>query len=117
MLFRSDGTAGWIVNKETVAKYVNKAAETGTPTGAKVVTIKPGKLAKLVGKTLGDIAMDLAAAGPPEAGIVTRLQVTNDGETTMHCTLFPGGTTTFKEVAGGAGRKLVAKRGLPVACP
>lgn len=113
----SDGTAGWVANKETVAKYANKAADTGVPTGAKVVTIKPGKLAKLVGKTLGDVAMDLAGAGAPENGIVTRLQIGNDGETTTYCTLFPAGTAAFKEIAGGLGRKLVAKRGLPVACP
>jgi hypothetical protein len=39
----SDGPAGWLVNKDSVAKYVNKDAPAGV-TGVKVAVVKPGKL-------------------------------------------------------------------------
>ena len=45
----SDGTAGWKVNKPTVAKYVNKLAPS-RPTQAKVGVVTPGKLLELVGR-------------------------------------------------------------------
>ena len=46
----------WLVNKPTVAKYVNKDAPTGG--GVKVSVLKPMKLIKMVGKSLGDFAND-----------------------------------------------------------
>jgi len=108
------GGAGWLANKETVAKYVNKNdPDGGVPTGAKVAVIKPGKLLKIVGKTLGDAVngpIDLIGAGAPTGAVATAFTVTNDGETTRHCSAFFG--CAFKEVGGGTGRKLVCKGGV-----
>jgi hypothetical protein len=58
----TDGTVGWTTNKDSVAKFVNKSAPEGG-TGVKVSTIKPGNVLKVVGKTLGDLPIDLAGAG------------------------------------------------------
>jgi hypothetical protein len=109
----SDGTQGWLVNSDTVAKFVNKDAPSGV-TGAKVAAIKPGKLLRIVGKSLGDTPVDLFA-GPPSGSILTEYAVTNGGDTFRHCSEFV--SSDWKEIAGGTGRKLVAKNGTPAACP
>jgi hypothetical protein len=113
-------TPGWLVNKASVAKYVNKAAPDG-PTGVKVAAIKPQKLAKLVAKSLGDLPVDIFGAGDPgAAGITAVYTVRNDDVTTRMCTLFDvvsGSSTTYKLIAGGTGAKLVLKRGVPTTCP
>lgn len=107
----SNGTDGWKVNKKTVAKYVNKPAPAG-PTQAKVAVIKPGKLAKVVGKGLGDEPIDLIGAGAPTGSVYTAFAVTNGGDTFTHCSEFTPGNCAFKEIAAGTGRKLVCKRGV-----
>jgi len=113
--------SNWLVNKDTVAKYVNKPAPTGG--GVKVAVVKPGKLAKVVAKSLGDGAttIDLVSAGAPSDafGVTVLLTVHNgnDDSTTTMCARFAvadGSTVAFKEVSAGTGRKLVAKNG--VAC-
>ena len=43
--------------------------------------------------------------------MLTAYTVVNDDETNRHCTEFP--SCTFKAIAGGAGRKLVCKNGVP----
>jgi hypothetical protein len=104
----SDGTAGWLVNKATVAKYVNKSAP-GGPTQAKVAVIKPGKLLKLVGKGLGDEPLDILGAGDPAGPVQTAYCVTNGAEEHCHCSEFTG--CAWKSIAGGTGAKLVCKAG------
>lgn len=108
--------ANWIVNKTTVAKYVNKSAPDGAG-GAKVSVLKPNKLIKVVGKSLGDVPIDLFAAGPPDTDVATSYTITNGGETDRFCTSFDAGGVVFKEIAAGSGRKLVAKNGIPGPCP
>jgi hypothetical protein len=76
-----------------------------------VAVIKPGALLKLVGKSLGDAPIDLLAAGAPATSVRTAYTVTNGADTTRHCSAFGG--CAFKEIAGGAGRKLVCKGGSP----
>ena len=104
----SDGTSGWLVNKDTVAKYVNKSAPSG-PTQAKVAVIKPGKLLKLVGKGLGDQPFDILAGGAPAGGVRTQYCVTNGGEEHCHCSRFTG--CAWTAIAGDTGAKLVCKTG------
>jgi endonuclease/exonuclease/phosphatase family metal-dependent hydrolase len=106
----SDGTGGWLVNKEKVAKYVNKAAPGGLG-GAKVGIVKPGKLLKLVGPSLGDEPLDLFADEEPDGSVFTAYTVTNGSDVNAHCSEFP--TCSFKAIAGGTGRKLVCKSGIP----
>jgi hypothetical protein len=108
----SNGTDGWLVNKDAVAKYVNKNAP-GAPTGAKVAVVKPGKLLKIVGKDLGDVPIDLQTADAPAGDVCAVYTVTNGGETNRHCSVFPNAAVAFQEIAGGTGRKLVAKGGMP----
>jgi hypothetical protein len=113
--------ASWVVNKTTVAKYVNKLAPSGG--GVKVATVKPGLVAKVVAKSLGDAAaIDLIGGGDPGPnGVTVVLAVHNAaGGATRMCARFAtadGSSVAFKETAGGAGRKLVAKNGIAVPCP
>jgi hypothetical protein len=99
---------GWVVNKDTVAKYVNKEAPNG-PTEAKVAVIKPGKLLKLVGKGLGDTPFDVLGAGDPVGSVFTAYCVDNAGEENCHCSEFTG--CVYKSIAGGTGAKMVCKSG------
>jgi len=100
---------GWLVNKDTVAKYVNKAAPTGG--AAKVSVIKPGKLLKVVAKDLGDAGTKIdvyqggAATTPVDAA--TRYTVTNGGTTVRHCGTFTG--CVRKLIGGDTGAKVVCK--------
>jgi hypothetical protein len=95
--------AGWIVNKETVAKYVNNAAPSGG--AVKVSVIKPGALIKVVGKSLGDTAIDISSA--PTGDVYVSHSVLNGDTASRHCTRF--GTCSHKLIAGGTGYKLVCK--------
>ena len=104
----------WLVNKDTVAKYVNKTAPTGGST--KVSVIKPGKLIKNVGKSLGDVPIDIALA--PVGDVHTVYTVVNGATTVRHCSKFTGSTCAHKSIAGGTGWKLVCKgNGSPDTCP
>jgi hypothetical protein len=101
---------GWVVNKDKVAKYVNKDSP-GGPTETKVAVIKPGKLLKLITKGLGDGPVhDLIGQGAPNgASVFTRYLVSNGGENNAQCTEFA--SCSYKEIGGGTGRKLVCKGG------
>jgi hypothetical protein len=108
-----DATAGsfvspsgpeWIVNKSTVAKFVNVAAPGGS-SPAKVHLVKPAKLIKVVGRSLGTPALDISS--PPSGPVYIVQTVTNDGVTNRHCTQF--NTCVHKVIAGGTGFKLVCK--------
>jgi hypothetical protein len=99
---------GWVANKDTVAKYVNKFAPAG-PTEAKVAVIKPGKLLKLVGKGLGDTDFDVLGGGDPAGPVYTAYCVDNAGEENCHCSEFTG--CIYRSIAGGTGAKLVCKTG------
>ena len=114
--------APWLVNKDAVAKYVNKAAPGGAG-DVKVAVVKPGKVAKVVGKGLGDVTdIDLFHGAPGPNGVTAVLTVNNGSDASTHrmCSNFSvggGSTVIFKEIAGGLGRKLVAKGGQPASCP
>jgi len=108
----SDGTAGWTVNKDKVAKFVNKDAPLGD-TGVKVSTIKPGTSLKVVGKTLGDVPIDLIGGGAPGSEVCVAVTVANGADVTRMCALFPLDSTKFSSVAKDTGRKLVARNGTP----
>ena len=108
-------TSGWVANKPSVAKFVNRAAPAG-PTGAKIAVIKPGRLLKLVGKSLGDVPLDLPGEGDPGVqGVNTVFSVTNGGETNRHCSHFS--SCTYVVLGGGTGAKLTCRPGAPTVCP
>jgi hypothetical protein len=114
----------WITNTEVVAKFSNPDAFSCAPTCTKVAVIKPAKLAKLSAKLGGDSGTgDFGAGGPNEAdGVLTVFAITNGNDSSTHrmCTRFAinsGSTVVYKEIAQGTGRKLVAKNGVPTACP
>jgi hypothetical protein len=113
--------AEWKINKDDkVAKFVNKDAPGGV-SEVKVAVVKPTKVAKVVAKGLG--GLDLFMGAPSDAnGITTVLTIDNQVDSSQHrmCTRFSvadGSVVVFKEIAGGTGRKLVAKNGVPVTCP
>jgi hypothetical protein len=102
------GSASWLVNKTTVAKYVNKTAPTGG--GTRVAVVKPGKLAKLVGKNLGDTPIDIFNQGGADTGEAsTAYCIDNDGERHCFCSSFT--TCAWKSIAGGTGAKVVCRTG------
>jgi hypothetical protein len=109
----SDGTAGWVTNERGAAKYVNKAAP-GGPTHTKMLTLKSGKLLKLVGKGLGDTPLDVLGAGAPSGPVTVVCKVDNGGDVHRHCTQFS--VCTFKMIAGSTGAKLACKQGTPAPC-
>jgi len=106
----SNGTEGWLVVKDAVAKYVNKSAPGGS-TGIKVAVIKPGKLLKGIGKTRGDSTqLDLIGAGAPTGDVYTAYTVNETSGSNNFCSSFSG--CSYKEIGGGTGRKLVCKGGV-----
>jgi hypothetical protein len=107
-----EGSANWLVNKTTVAKYVNKTAPTGG--GAKVVVVKPGNLGKLVGKNLGDTPINILGQSGAATGVAhTSYNISDSGTgfDTNFCSTFP--TCAWKSIAGGTGAKVVCKGGSP----
>jgi len=103
----------WLVNKDTVAKYVNKDAPVGGST--KVSVIKPTKLIKNVGKSLGDVPINIATA---PVGDVHAVYTVNNSGVFRHCGKFTGSTCAHKSIAGATGWKLVCKgNGSPDTCP
>jgi hypothetical protein len=97
------GGAHWLANTEAVAKYVDKTAPATGST--KIGVIKPGNLIKVVTKSLGDTPFDIGAA--PTGPVYAAFTVINGAETFRHCTQFVD--CSHKEVAAGAGRKLVCR--------
>lgn len=111
--FVNPSGAEWLVNKDTVAKYVNKTAPAGGST--KVSVIKPGKLIKNVGKSLGDSPIDISTE--PTTPVKTTYTVSNGG-TFKHCGQFTAAGCSHKSIAGGTGWKLVCKgNGASATCP
>lgn len=108
----SDGTTGWKANKPAVAKYVNKAASLAPGSAIKVTVLKTGKLIKVVAKSLGDGAvLDLVGEGAPVGSVTSCYEMTNGGDVFRFGSVWAPGDCSFKEIAGGAGRKLVCKGG------
>src|SRR5262249_46220562 len=103
--FVNPAGGNWLVNKDTVAKYVNKTAPTGGST--KVSVIKPGKLVKNVGKSLGDTPIDISTA--PVGDVHAQYRVHNGATVINMCGKFTGSTCAHKAIAGGTGFKLVCK--------
>lgn len=120
--FLLPASSEWLDAPSGTAKYVNKAAPSG---GAiKVAVFKEGRLAKMSAKALGDAPffLDLFSAGVPSSDGGIRVTISfpeTFGVTERYCSQFAvdlGSTVAFKEIAGGAGRKLVAKGGVPATC-
>jgi hypothetical protein len=103
--------SGWLTNKDTIAKYVNREAPTGGAT--RIALVRPGKLLKLVAPSLGDTPIDVSSA--PSGSVLAVYSVTNGAEVNRHCTSFP--VCAHKSIAAGTGYKLVCKVGDVAACP
>ena len=105
------------ISKGTVAKYVNKSVPSGA-TGAKVAVIKPSKLLKIVGKSLGDTPIDVFGAGAPGTSVLTIYYTVENGSALIrHCSAFTPASCAYKLIAGDTGAKLVCKPGMPATCP
>jgi hypothetical protein len=97
----------WLSNSATVGKYVNKGAPSGG--AVKVGVIKPTKLVKVVGKSLGDAPLRIASL--PRAAVHVVDTIVNGGEVTRLCTKF--NPCVHRVIAGGTGYKLVCRESLP----
>jgi hypothetical protein len=112
----------WKRNKPKVARFANPQAP-GGPTTVRAAKVREGKAARVFAFGLGDGGRVLALpeAPPSDAGGITAvLTVENaiDGMTYRMCTRFAaadGSRVRLKQLRKG--RQLVAKRGVPVACP
>lgn len=105
--------SNWLANRSTVAKYVNKEAPDADGS-TKVSVIKPAKLIKNVGKSLGDSPVDISAAPAGEVHVV--YTVVNGGETFRHCGKFT--SCSWRTIADDSGQKLVCKgTGTVDTCP
>jgi hypothetical protein len=113
----------WIADTDAVAKFANADAISCSPTCTKVVVVKPGIIAKFVALFGGDTGNgDIFTPPSASGGITTVLTINNGNDSSMHrmCTKFAadsGSTVVYKVIAGGTGRKIVAKNGVPTACP
>lgn len=108
----------WDKNTDKIARYKNVTAPVGGE--AKVVVVKPGKIAKVVAKDKGTIDI----SSPPGAGgVIAALTINNgnDASQTRMCTLFSvgSGSRVIHKVLGGGfiGHKLILKDGVGSACP
>jgi hypothetical protein len=107
---------GWLANSDTVAKFVNQEAPSGS-TQVRVVVIKPGKLLRVVAKGLGDTPLDLFGAGAPlttvltHEQIMTRLCVQNGPDESCFESRFTD--CAYKTIAAETGAKLVCKHAIP----
>jgi hypothetical protein len=113
----------WITNSDAVAKFTNPQAASGIPTTTKVTVVKPGIVAKFVATAGGDTGAGNIDEAPSNAGgITTVLTINNGNDSSTHrmCTRFAidsGSVVVHKEIAGGSGRKIIAKNGVPSTCP
>jgi hypothetical protein len=108
----SDGTKGWLVNKDGIAKYVNKDAGVGGD-GTKIFLVKPNRRIKVSGRNLGDSPIDILSAGDLTGGspdLNTSYTITNDGETNRVCSAYD---CTFKLIANDTGAKLNCRTPVP----
>jgi hypothetical protein len=119
------GAGAWVANGRA-AKYVNPDAALGTPTAVRVAIVQPGTRVKVVSPfALSDPGgSPNLFAGAPSAGggISAILTITNGNDASVHrmCTRFAtqdGSSVAYREIAAGAGRKLVARRGVAATCP
>jgi hypothetical protein len=98
--------AGWLVNKEKMAKYLNTIPPSDEGGGTvKKSIIKSQKLVSVVANSLGDTPLDISAA--PSGPVFVVHSVTNGQETHRHCTQF--NACVHKAIAGGTGSMLVCK--------
>ena len=107
----------WLTNTETVAKYLNR--DPAVPTSVRLAVIKPGALAKVVAKETSDgPPPELDDCGPDITTILT-IQNGNDGSTHRMCTRFAEdvGSTVIVDAGAQKRDKIVAKNGVPTACP
>lgn len=98
--FKMPQGASWTANSVSVAKYVNGGAPAGG--AVRVGLIRPASLLKVVGKSLGDTALDISTA--PTGAVYVAATVVNGAEVTRLCTQFTGCVHT--QIAGGTGYKL-----------
>ena len=106
---------GWIRNDERSARYVNRQAGSGNPTGVSSLVIAEGRSIKLVARTRGDETIDLVAE-PPLFGVHVELTVVNAAETIRHCTAFLPTDVDIRRLRSG-GRRLIARNGVRRDCP
>lgn len=119
-------TAGWVSNKEKIAKFKNTTAAAGTA-GVKIAAVKPDKLIKAVAKNLGD---GDSATGDQDASdidlgsltgadsLIAVVSIENQSDNSSHRMCAQFDAPVIKSIAGGSGIKLLSKTStLPVVCP
>jgi hypothetical protein len=103
-----DGTAGWIENGATRARF----RRPGGPVAR--TTARTGRMISLTGGSLGDAFLN-AAAGGVAGAVFAAYTIDNAGEVIHHCVRFDPGSCTMTGISGGDGRVLRCRH--PVADP
>ncbi|HWP64972.1 MAG TPA: hypothetical protein VNO26_03550 [Candidatus Limnocylindria bacterium] len=104
-------TAGWRVNRPTLAKFVNPGAP-GGPTQVRVASVGTNHFVKISAKGLGDLPLPIESLRFINSfAVQVRFTVMNGTETIMHCTLFDDEDCVFSLIAGGTGHKLQCTNG------
>lgn len=109
-----NGQGGWIRNDPRSARYVNRNAAAGDPTGVARFVVVDGRSLGLVARTSGDATINLIG-NPPRHGLQAEVTIENGAETIRHCTAFLPADVEITNVRGGA-RRLLARNGIPFAC-
>ncbi len=112
----ADGN-GWTGNDGAAARYGNSEAASGVPTGVRKVVLKVGKVLRLSAKTLGDQPIDFDALSADANGVRVVASVQNGADLRRHCAAFAAASIKVVGPSPSGRRKLVARRGVPVACP
>jgi hypothetical protein len=113
----------WRTDTDMAGRYRNATAPTGG--GVRSAKVSLTGRAKVSARNLGDgPLLDLIVGGPPSSsgGLTTVLELEDldDGITHRMCSRFAtdlGSIVTYTTIADGAGRKLTARNGVPIACP
>ncbi len=112
-----DADAGWRDNDAARARYENRDASSGVPTGVRSLQLKPGKRLKIDARTLGDEPFALGAALSAQSSIRAVATISNGDETYRHCTAFSAERVKVVGPNASGRTKLIARKGLPTACP
>ncbi len=108
---------GWRENSAAAARYSNRAAATGIPTGVRSLVFKAGSKLRVTTRSIGDDPIDIVSMSAASVGIRVITTISNDGETNRHCTIFPAADISTSGPSPSGRTKLVARRGQAAPCP
>ena len=108
---------GWRENAATKARYLNRSASTGTPTGVRSLVLKQSKSLRVVARSLGDAPLDFSLLAGSPAGVRVVATIANGEDLHRHCTTFAASDLKVSGPSASGRSKLVASNGVAAPCP